>query len=195
VTDLMANDVAAIAPYQSVALWQAGGGKRCPAWWCPMAGHRTTSGSRTHGTGAADPMEPIPVDAAVSNLSAEDWEGWLSPGALWPLSDPRDGLAGGLLLGGTIPDTGGNDAARDARRDVRHDARRRRSARPAPAPAVFPALAVGAAAVLALSFMPVRSSVLAPAEVVAAGPFPDRARFDRVVYSIYVPPKGPPRHG
>jgi multidrug resistance efflux pump len=51
------------------------------------------------------------------------------------------------------------------------------------------------AAVLAASFIPIRSSVLAPAEIVAAAPFPVRAPFDGVVDAVHVPPNTPVHKG
>lgn len=190
---LMVNDTLAVVPYQQAAFWRRG----------RVAGISGVASADDNGpyhrwltralSAAARLHEPTEVDATRLGLDAAEWGQWFPPAAFWlPLTDQRGELRGGLLFGRQDPwyeaeiqllaAIGGTYALcltladQRPRRMPRWTDRRR--------------LVWGAAAVVAIAaaMIPVRSSMLAPAEVVAAEPFAIRAPFDGVVDAIHVAP-------
>jgi len=190
---LMVNDTLTVVPYQQAALWRRGriaaiSGVASPDDNGPY--HRWLA--RTLRA-AARLSEPGEVDATRLGLDAAEWGQWFPPAAFWlPLIDQRGELRGGLLFGRQDPwyeaevqllaAIGGTYALcltladQRPRRMPRWTERRR--------------LMWGAAAlvVIAAAMIPVRASMLAPAEIVAAEPFAVRAPFDGVVDAIHVVP-------
>jgi hypothetical protein len=149
---------------------------------------------------AADARSLHVVDAGSLGVSPTEWAEWFPSSALWcPMVDRRGELLGGLLLGrhdvwrdgetqllGLLTGTYALCLAMDelpSRRRLHWAGRRR--------------LLVAAAVLVALaaSLTPIRSSVLAPAEVVAAAPFPVRAPFDGVVETVHVTPNAAVKRG
>ena len=197
---LMVNDTLSVVPYQQAAFWRNG---------------RVAAVS---GVAAADPDGPYyrwlartmaaavktsrareihPLDAASLGLPPGDWSDSFPPAALWcPLIDRRGVMTGGLLFGRHDPWLDGEirildllagtyamslaleELPRTGRRWGQFAWYRRRP--------VWAGVAV--VLLLGLSLLPVRSSVLAPAELVAAAPFPVRAPFDGVVETVHVTP-------
>jgi hypothetical protein len=196
-TYLMANDTALVVPYQQSALWRRGelaavSGVATIEANGPYAGFLRTVLPAAAKLAATDAGSPVVVDAAAIGMPAAEWSAWFPPEAVFlPLADPRGGLAGGLLVGrqdpfhpaelqllGAVAGTYGLALA--ATELPRRHARRLPSRHWWQAGAVL--------LVVAASFAPVRSSVLAPAEVVAAAPYPIRAPFDGVVDTVHVTP-------
>ena len=196
-TYLIANDTALVVPYQQSALWRrdsltAVSGVAMPESGGPYARFLRTILPAAMKLAASDPSTPLATDAAMLGVAPADWAVWFPSTAVFlPLPDPRGGLAGGLLLGrqdpfhpaelhllGAIGGTYGLAlAASELPRRRRQHVRRRH---------VLQAAAV--VALVAAGFVPVRSSVLAPAEIVAAAPYPIRAPFDGVVATVHVTP-------
>jgi hypothetical protein len=196
-TYLMVNDTALVVSYQQSALWRRGAltavsGVATIEAGGPYARFLKTVLPAAAKLAEADPESPVPVNAAVLGLQAAEWSAWFPPQALFlPLPDPRGGLSGGLLLGrqdpfhpaelqllGAVAGTYGLALAATELPRLR--------VRRLPSRHLWQAAAV--AVVLAASFAPVRSSVLAPGEIVAATPFPVRAPFDGVVDTVHVTP-------
>lgn len=201
---LMVNDTALVVPYQQSALWRrneiaAVSGVAMLETGGPYARFLRSVLPVAAKQAAAAPDQPLLLDAASSGMPASDWAAWFPSDAVFlPLPDPRGGLAGGLLLGrqdpfhpaelqllGAVAGTYGLALAAT-------ELPRRRSRR-LPARHMLQTAAV--VLVVAACFAPVRSSVLAPAEIVAAAPFPIRAPFDGVVDTIHVAPNAPVHKG
>jgi multidrug resistance efflux pump len=197
---LMVNDTLAVVPYQQSALWRAGrvaavSGVASADEGGPYYGwlsRALAAAAKLHQAGV--------VDAAALGLDPAVWDEWFPPTAFWlPLADRRGHLFGGLLFGRQdswhdaeiqlLEALGGTYAlclaVANQRRRPRHGRTHRRRW-------LWIAVMTVAAAV---SMLPVRSSVLAPAEVVAATPFPVRAPFDGVVDTIHVTPNAPVHKG
>lgn len=197
---LMVNDTLAVVPYQQAAFWRRG---RVAAVSGVASGdeggpyHRWLARAMS---AAAQLREPGEVDADRLGLDAAEWGQWFPPAAFWlPLIDRRGELRGGLLFGRQdawyeaelqlLAAIGGTYALcltladQRPRRMPRWTERRR--------------LVWGAAAVVAIAaaMIPVRASMLAPAEIVAAEPFAVRAPFDGVVDTIHVTPNAPVHKG
>lgn len=203
-TYLMVNDTALVVSYQQAALWRrddlaAVSGVATVEAGGPYARFLRTVLPAAARLAAADTGSPLAIDATLVGVPPAEWAEWFPSQALFlPLPDPRGGLTGGLLLGrqdpfhpaelhllGAVAGTYGLALA--ASELPRRRVRRLRSRR---------LWQVGAVALLAAaSFAPVRSSVLAPAEIVAATPFPVRAPFDGVVDTIHVTPNARVRKG
>lgn len=200
---LMVNDTLTIMPYQQAAFWRDGKVAAVSGVAAAETGgpyHRWLATVLAAIAASPRARERHVVDVAALGPVAADWAEWFPPEALWcPLIDRRSELLGGLLFGrhdpwlegeqqliGLLGGTYALSLAVDELRPRRHWHRigRRR--------AVW---VIGAAAVLAASMLPVRSSVLAPAEIVAAAPFPIRAPFDGVVASIDVTPNAMVKRG
>ena len=212
---LIVNDTTTAVPYQQAALWQqapldadaltlsgvADAERGGPYYaWLTRLIDAVALGARAaepHAFGAAD----------VTDALAREWSEWFPPHAFWcPLprrADGRvDGLLGGLLLGRAdpwqdadlqllAPLAGAYAQSLQLHRQARgtslrarwHGFARRR-------PAQIAAVAVALAALL-----PVRESVLAPAEIVPVDPAPVRAPFDGVVDALQVAPNQPVHAG
>lgn len=200
---LMVNDTLTIVPYQQAAFWRDGKVAAVSGVAAAETGgpyHRWLA--QVLGAIAASPQcrEQHVVDPVALRLSPPEWAEWFPPEAVWcPLIDRRQELLGGLLFGrhdswldgeqqlldvlaGTYALSLAADELRP-RRTWHHFGRKR---------AVW---AAAVAVVLAASLLPVRISVLAPAEVVAPAPFPIRAPFDGVVASIHVTPNAIVKRG
>ncbi len=196
-TYLMANDTALVVPYQQSALWRrdslvAVSGVAIPEASGPYARFLKTALAASARLAAKETGIPLLVDAGMLGIQPDEWAAWFPPAAVFvPLPDPRGGLSGGLLLGrqdpfhpaelhllGAIGGTYGMAlAATELPRRRRRNMRLRH---------VLQAAAV--VLLIAAGFAPVRSSVLAPADIVAAAPYPVRAPFDGVVGTVHVKP-------
>ena len=196
----MVNETLAVVPYQQAALWRRGrvgavSGVSSPDESGPYHMWLTKALAAAGKLGHAGV-----VDAAALDLDPAAWAEWFPPEAFWlPLNDRRGHMLGGLLLGRQDPwhaaevqlleAIGGTYAlclaVADRPRRYRRAFTHRRSW------LWLGGLAIAAAA----SMIPIRASVLAPAEVVAATPFPVRAPFDGVVDSIHVTPNAPVHKG
>lgn len=196
-TYLMANDTAIVVPYQQAALWRrdsliAVSGVAMPESSGPYARFLKTALAAAAKQAAGDTAAPFAVDGAVLGIPPSDWAAWFPQAAVFiPLPDPRGGLAGGLLIGRQDPfhpaelqllgAIGGTYGLALAASELPR--RRRRNLR---ARHMLQAAAV--VLLIAAGFAPVRSSVLAPADVVATAPFPIRSPFDGVVATVHVVP-------
>jgi hypothetical protein len=197
-TYLIVNDTVQVVTYQQAALWRAGDLAAVSGVAAPEAGGPYARWLRGALSALAKQPAGEPVALEPGALGAEAAH-WFPPHALFlPLPDPRGGLAGGLLLGRQDPFHPGEMQLLDAVGDTyglalaATELPRKRAGR-LPARRLLQAGAVLLAA--AASFAPVRSSVLAPAEIVAAAPYPVRAPFDGVVDQIHVAPNAPVRKG
>ena len=204
---LMVNDTTQIVSYQQSALWRRGelaavSGVARAEPGSPYARWLQTALAAAVKLAAdeskVDPASPIPVDATCLGLLPDEWSAWFPPRALFlPLPDPRGGLAGGLLLGRQDPFHPGETQLLAAVAGTYGLAlaagelprQRARLPRRHWLQAGAVALALGA------SFAPIRSSVLAPAEIVATAPYPIRAPFDGVVDAIHVAPNAAVQRG
>jgi multidrug efflux pump subunit AcrA (membrane-fusion protein) len=190
---LMVNDTLTVVPYQQAAFWRRG---KVAA----VSGVATADESGPYHrwlarilAAAAKFREPRPVDAATLGADAADWDAWFPPVAFWvPLADRGGNLVGGLLFGrhddwheaeihlltavcGTYALCLAVAERRPRRLHHWHDRRRW----------LWAACVVAA---VGASMLPIRASVLAPADIVAAEPFAVRAPFDGVVDTIRVAP-------
>lgn len=200
---LIVNDTMQVVPYQQAALWRDGRVSAVSGVAAPEAGGPYPRWLQDVLARAvklpADDAAVLTVDPEAVGLTPSAWTEWFPAHAvLLRLPDPRGGLSGALLLGRADPFHPGETqllaaiagtyglamAAADLpRRRVGHRTLRH--------------WLQGAAvlAVVAASFAPVRSSVLAPAEIVAAAPSPIRAPFDGVVDAVHVTPNQPVHKG
>ncbi|MFM0002851.1 MULTISPECIES: efflux RND transporter periplasmic adaptor subunit [Paraburkholderia] len=199
---LIVNETAGIVAYQQAALWQnpaAGGaplilsGVATPdeggpyyLWLdrvCAAIG-RGADAHQSHGVNAADLPEAL----------AREWPEWFPANAMWCPLTWRDGvLVGGLLLGRTDPWNDGERQLLDAlagtyAQSLLLHQRLRETGFWRRLPAKRRPLAIAAAVLLLAALLPVRESVLAPAEIVPIDPAPVRAPFDGVVGGLRVAP-------
>jgi hypothetical protein len=198
---LIVNDTFAVAPYRKAALWLDGAlaavsGVAAPEKTSPYARWLV---ARLRAGSARAIHEPTVVTAAMLGGKPAEWDEWFAPEAVWvPIADPRGGHSGGLLLGRDEPwhpaelqllaSLSGVYGMAIAADELPRRRRRWRLG--------GHALRLAAvAAVVALAFVPVRSSVLAPAEIVARAPFSVRAPFEGVVESVRVRPNAPVKSG
>lgn len=196
---VMVNETMGLLRYRQALLWQREPARRIVA---------------VSGVAAADPHAPYVVWAGrlcahlgglgpgelrefgpgdVPDAIGKEWGEWLPPHLVWV---PLGGMLGALVLAREEPLGEGDKAlltyladayghawrARLARRSLRERAahaggRRRRLL-----------LAALAAAVVAAGFLPVRQSVLAPAEIIPRDPAVIRAPLEGVVYNVLVKP-------
>ncbi len=196
-TYLMVNDTTDVVSYQQAALWRRGAlvavsGVATVEPGGPYAQFLQTVLPAAEKLVTRDAEAPFVVNPALVGVSPEAWSEWFPPEALFlPLADPRGGLSGGLLLGRQDPFHPGEHQLLEAVAGTYGLALAatelsRRHIRRLPSRRLWQAGAVLLA--VAASFAPIRSSVLAPAEVVALAPFPIRAPFDGVVDAVRVTP-------
>lgn len=201
---LVVNETAAVVACQQAALWRAVPGRR-PA--LVLSGVAVTEDgpyrawlARLFPLLARTPAtQPFAVDiAALPKSAVADWAEWFPPHALCcPLTGP-DGAPVLLLLGRADPWGEGDTALAQALAgsytqslSLAGMARRRRRVRPRRAVLVL----LGLLALGVLGALPVRESVLAPAEIVPIDPAPLRAPFDGVVDAVQVAPNAPVKAG
>lgn len=198
---IMVNETAGVLPYQQAALWQGGRRGRVVAlsgvsipdaasayarWLAAVMGHIAAGprGRQIH------PVAPEELPAAL----AAEWGGHLAAYACWaPLEAPDGRLLGGLLLARAEPWGEADGHLLDYIADAYGHAWLVAHARRLPVPGQKGRYRTWlAAAVLALlvaaGALPVRQSVLAPAEVVPRAPELVRAPFDGVVDTVTVEP-------
>ncbi|WP_149469162.1 efflux RND transporter periplasmic adaptor subunit [Roseomonas genomospecies 6] len=201
---VMANETAGVMPYQQAAVWIGDARGRIDA----LSGVAVADLAAPYGqwvsrlcaelAGVPDGTEPRAVTAEdVPAAVSRDWAEHLAPCALWvPLVAPGDQRVGGLLFARAEPWTEADRhllahlADAYAHAWLLAHARRVRLKRKGAlwrkaALAALVTLVVGAGA------LPVRQSVLAPAEVVPRTPTLVRAPFDGVVDSVAVTPNQP----
>ncbi|HYH39680.1 MAG TPA: HlyD family efflux transporter periplasmic adaptor subunit [Azospirillum sp.] len=201
---VMVNETAQLLSYHQAVFWE----------WDGRGAGRVAAVS---GVTAPDPAGPFPTwlkglltersrapgaatlhaltAADAGPAMAEGWAEWLPPHALWvPLCAPDGGLVGALLLTRQEPwaeadrhlmsylgEAYAHALVLSAMRRPRVPWRRRATVGRLAAVAVL-------LAVLALAAVPVRQSVLAPAEVVPHAPTLARSPFDGVVDRFHVAP-------
>lgn len=200
---LIVNETHGVVPYQQAILWRAeprGGAEitlsgvaEAPASapyraWAQAVARALAKGSESGQVHAVAP-------AALTTSLGEEWAEWFPAHALWcPLKHPDGALLGALILGRAEAWTPADEQLLDllaaqygqclALEAVRGH-RRRHVRRGIGRKALVALGVIGAAILLAL---PVRRSVIAPAEVVAIDPAPVRAPFDGVVAAVLVAP-------
>lgn len=197
---LMVNETVGVVPYAQAALWRVG-----------------TRALVLSGAGVADQDAPyavwlrrllnhvagLPDATGMRMLTANEvppavavgWAEHLPNFALWcPLTFPDGRLAGGLLLARHDP-FGDGDAAllqalcgSYAQALAWHSLQRRRSLPHTLGGRRRLALIAALLVVIGVGLLPIRSSILAPAEIVPADPTPVRAPFAGVVDNILVAP-------
>lgn len=199
---VMANETAGVMPYQQAAVWL--GGRRGRLDTLSGVAVADTAGpyaqwlARLCSELAASTKGAAPravAAAEVPGAIATDWADHLAPCALWvPLCPPGAEPAGGLLLARAEP-WGEADAQllahlADAYAHawlLAHARKPRRSPHAAPLRRRL-AWAAVLTLVVAAGALPVRQSVLAPAEIVPRAPTLARAPFDGVVDRVLVKP-------
>lgn len=192
---IFVNETIQAVAYDQAALWDARGprvvalsGAARPEPGAPYVTFLERLCRRIAASGSArDIHTPVP------GTDDTEWAEFLPPQVLWcPLVERE--LAAGLLLARQDPWTDGDRqllAALCGSYAQSWELKRARLARSGAA--VWPrarrlAILAAALAVLGLSFVPVRSTVIAPAEVVAAAPVFVRAPFAGVIDSITIAP-------
>lgn len=200
---LLVNETQILTGYDSAVLWRGRAGRGRVAAvqglpkpephapftaWADALARRIT---REHG----EPDAPITLTAAdVDGHAAEDWASYFPAHALWLPLAGRDGWPlGGLLLGRSSPwqaaeinvlrhwvDTCAHEIV--AAEQTRPPRRRWRTLRRGALAAALLALVGGAL------LLPMRLSVLAPAEVVARDPAVIRAPYGGVIDTVVVAP-------
>jgi multidrug resistance efflux pump len=206
---LIVNDTATVVSYQQAVLWQSD---------AAGAGSFTLSGVAVADDGGPYRIWLDQVIAAITRgadanrlhivtarelggVPNAEWEEWFPPQALWcPLVRGDGKLLGGMLFGRADPWGDGDQQLIEtlgggyAQCLVLADQVFRR--RLGPAALRRPKVLIGIAlAVLLLALLPVRESVLAPAEIAAANPAPVRSPFEGVVYALHVAPNDPVHAG
>jgi len=201
------NETVALVPYRQGALWRAAGargrvaalsGLSAPDRNAPFLGWLERALARVERAGRADEAHAFAAADLPADLAAS-WSDWLPAHALWLPLASRGRRTGALVLARAEPWTDAERSVlslaaeayghalgaleRPGRAGVRPPARRR-----AAAAAVLAAL-VGA------GFLPVRESVLAPAEVIPRDPAAVRAPLDGVVERVHVRPNEPVEEG
>ena len=202
----MVNETMQVVSYQQAALWDtsrgivAVSGAARPEKGAPYVRWvRSVAAHLGKGPPSLRPVGPADLPPAL----AAGWAEWLPAHALWcPLSDNRGPVAGGLLFARPEPwEAGDRDvvaALSGAYAQSWILARLPRRSRPR-LRGRYVASRVAAAAILgcvvAAGFVPVRESVLAPAEIVPARPALVRAPFAGVIETLEVAPNAKVREG
>ena len=200
---LIVNETASVVPYQQAALWQEAAPGGAPlvlsgvaapdrggpySMWLERVFAALT---RTEGA----PREPRAVGPAdLPEPLAREWAEWFPASAmLCRLAWRDDEPVGYLLLGRADPWSDGDQQLLDAlagtfAQSLLLHRRERKPSLLQRAATKKRALAITAAVLLLIAFLPVRESVLAPAEIVPVDPAPVRAPFDGVVGALRVTP-------
>jgi HlyD family secretion protein len=212
---LLVNETSTLLLYRQALLWQAGrrGGKVVAASgvavhdpegpylsWVSKVMDRVAAGPdarRIHAFG----REALGDGVGDADALARDWQEWLPREALWvPLPASDDRLAGALLLVRDEPWTEAEEhllsylgeAYAHAWSAARRGAAkwgRRRDGLPKSGGLLSGRMALAALAILVLAgFVPVRQSVLAPAEVVPSDPTLVRVGVEGVIDRFQVAP-------
>lgn len=206
---VIANETHSVVAYRQAVLWRPGAGEgtvlavsgaAVPDAYSPYVTWMRRLAARLQAGEAKAEIKTLTAEGVDADL-AGGWSDWLAPYLLRvPLSGPRGTISGVLFLARAEPWSefdrqlfvylgeafGHALAAHVPRRAAAWlpVGRRRR------------AVIAGGAVVLALLMaLPVRQSVLAPAEVVARTPILVRAPFEGVVDNIAVEPNAPVRQG
>ncbi len=206
---LIVNDTASVIAYQQSVLWENDGsasgvftlsGVALPEADSPYRMWLIGVTAAIARSGNAKKLHVV-LPAALPVALADDWEEWFPPHALWCPMVRNDGkLVGGMLFARADPWQEGDQqlvemiggsyaqslilAGQVFGRRLTLSSWRR------------PRTLIGVAAVLLLiALMPVRESVLAPAEITPVAPAPVRAPFEGVVYALHVAPNTPVRTG
>ncbi len=200
---LIVNETVAVLPYQQAVFWRADGspGSRIvlsgvsePDSVAPYRAwieQLTTALARGEQASTVHVIETQALPARI----VDAWTEWFPRHALWcPLKHPDGQLLAALILGRADPWTGGDYAmlellagqygqclALDGERRHRLFRLPRRSRRLA-------VICVTAILVTVALALPIRRSVIAPAEVISIDPAPVRAPFDGVVGTVHVAP-------
>ncbi|MCM8738752.1 HlyD family efflux transporter periplasmic adaptor subunit [Azospirillum sp. A1-3] len=195
---VMVNETASVLPYQQAALWQGGptgslvalSGVSVPDLTGAYASWVTRLLAHLAGAATAGPIEgaTLPPDLRSG------WSEHLSANAFWlPLAWAGRGTLGGLLLARTEPWSDADAHLLDHIGDAYAHAWLAAHARKARLPGhggtrKLWAAATAVALLLGVGAIPVRQSVLAPAEVIPRTPTLVRAPFEGVVDSVAVKP-------
>lgn len=192
-----------VLPYRQAALWSADQGARGRI-------------AAVSGTAELDPDAPYIVwlskvlrqiastgDREMRRIGPEDlpadlqtdWAEWMPARAIWvPMTGYGDALLGGLFLARDTDWSADDESLLEQLGDAiavawaGFLARRPWSVRLGRRLFSRPFLWTAAALIVAAMFIPVRQSVLAPAEVIAEEPALARARLEGVVRRVYVQP-------
>ena len=207
---LMVNETTGVVPYQQAALWLADksagtrlvlSGVAAPDADSPYRDWMDRLASLLAGGDQASAIHVVDTKSLPADIVAS-WGEWFPAHALWcPLKHPDGHLLGGLILGRGDPWHAGDQQILDLLAGqygqclALDGARRRRVFRMPRGSRRQLAIGVVAILILLVLAMPVRRSVVAPAEVVSISPAPVRAPFDGVVGAIHVAPNALVRAG
>jgi multidrug efflux pump subunit AcrA (membrane-fusion protein) len=197
---VIVNETLNLLPYRQAALWSAAGLGSVTAvsglpQVDPNAPYLQWLNRLCRALAAQPGITPLDAASAPADSRAE-WADWLPAHALWlPLQARQDGLEGGLLLARDQPfseherallgELGGSYGHALAAFRPREHALSRLTSLLRPGRAQRRVLL----ALLLLSLVPVRLSVLAPAEVSPRQPFLVRAPLDGVIGRFHVQPE------
>jgi hypothetical protein len=204
-TFLIVNETAGVVPYQQAVLWQNPAAGAAPLVLSGVASAEAGGPyylwlERVMSALARDQRARelrVIVAADLPEALAREWAEWFPASAIWcPLGWRDDALAGGLLLGRADPWTDGDTPLLEAltgtyAQSLMLHQRVREASFWQRLPANKRPLAIAAAVLVAVALLPVRESVLAPAEIIPVDPAPVRAPFDGVVGSLRVAPNQP----
>jgi len=206
---LIVNETASVIAYQQAVLWEDDGS---PSGAFTLSGVATAEPDSPYRLwleaviaairkrADAQKLQTVPAETLPADL-AGDWQEWFPPHALWYPLVRRDGkLVGGLLFGRADPWMEGDQQLVDmlggAYAQSLVMARQSFGRRFSWAAWRKPRVLAGVLAVLfVLGLVPVRESVLAPAEITPIDPAPVRAPFEGVVYALHVAPGTPVKKG
>lgn len=202
---LAVNGTHALAPYRQAALWQQHGGVLALSGVVQIeenASYVLWLKRLLAGMGAS--AQPVGADGLRGEMAAE-WDEWLPHYGLWLPFSAGDGSAGGLLLARDI--AWQTDEISVLREWIEIWAHARRARRQPSAWLAWRSLTGSAcpaqggglplwqrrdlrlvAFLLAIAFIPVRLSVLAPGELVPANPAVIRSPIDGVLGRFHVRP-------
>ncbi len=207
---LMVNDTTGVVAYQQAVLWQralpgtgkvvALSGASSPDAAAPYVVwlHKSLAAMDLDDDGVPRPIQATDLPQSL----AAEWAEWLPAHALYcPLDAGQGQRLGGLLLARSAPWHEGDIRLLSVLAGAYAQAWLLASRPPAALPWMERLrqrrrLVIGVAAMLSvLALLPVRQSVLAPAEVVPITPMQIRAPFDGVVDSIAITPNAQVNEG